>query len=239
MLHLYNEAIYRPILNLLVWLYNAVPGHDIGVVIILVTLAIRLLLAPFMHKSLKGQRALSALQPKLNELREKHKDNREGQAKAMMDLYKEHNVNPFSSCLPLLIQLPILIALYQVFAKALKGNLDGLYNFVSNPGVLNPKFLNLIDLSHPSIIFAIIAGIAQFWQSRMITKWQTVQSTDQTAKIMNMQMTYILPIITIVFAWRLPAGLPLYWIVTTLFAIGQQYYIMKKHPHPQPVIDAK
>ncbi len=231
---IYSDVIYRPILNLLVWLYNIIPGHDIGVVIILVTLAIRLLLAPFMHKSLKGQRALSALQPKLNELREKHKDNREGQAKAMMDLYKENNVNPFSSCLPLLVQLPILIALYQVFNKALHGNLSGLYHFVANPGTLNPRFLNLVDLSQPSILFAIIAGAAQFWQSRMIAKWQTVQSSDSTAKIMNMQMTYILPLVSVFIAWRLPAGLPLYWIVTTLFAIGQQYYIAKKHPAPQP-----
>ncbi len=152
MLHIYNEIIYRPILNLLVWLYNVIPGHDIGIVIILVTLVIRFLLAPFMHKSLKGQRAMSALQPKLNDLREKHKEDKEGQAKAMMELYKEHNVNPFSSCLPLLIQLPILISLYRVFGKALKGNLDGLYHFISNPGVLNPKFLGLFDLSQPAIM---------------------------------------------------------------------------------------
>ncbi len=230
MLHLYNEIIYRPILNLLVGLYNLIPGHDIGMVIILVTLLIRFVLAPFMHKSLKGQRALSALQPKLNELREKHKDDREGQAKAMMELYKEHNINPLSSCLPLVIQLPILIALYQVFSKALKGNLQGLYHFVHNPGTLDPRFLNMFDLSHPNIVFAIVAGLAQYWQSRMVTKWQSVQSTDSTAKIMNMQMMYILPLVSIFIAWKLPAGLPLYWIVTTVFSIGQQYYIQRTHP---------
>ncbi|MDQ3018849.1 MAG: YidC/Oxa1 family membrane protein insertase [bacterium] len=231
MLHLYNEIIYRPILNLLVWLYNVIPGQDIGIVIILVTLAIRFILAPFMHKSLKGQRALSALQPKLNDLREKHKDDREGQAKAMMELYKEHNVNPLSSCLPLLVQLPILIALYQVFDKALKGNLNGLYSFVVNPGTLDPRFLSWVDLSQPNIIFAVVAGITQYWQSRMITKWQTAPSTDPTAKIMNAQMTYILPLVSVFIAWKLPAGLPLYWIVTTLFAIGQQYYITRKFPN--------
>lgn len=229
MLYLYNEIIYRPILNLLVWLYNVVPGQDIGVVIILVTIAVRLLLSPFMHKSLKGQKALSALQPKLNELREKHKDNKEAQAKAMMELYREHNVNPLSSCLPLLIQLPLLIALYQVFDKALKGNLSGLYSFVSNPGTIDPKFLGLVDLSQPNIAFAIMAGLSQFWQSRMIAKSQGTASTDPTAKIMNMQMTYLLPIVSVFIAWKLPAGLPLYWIVTTLFAVGQQYYIDKTH----------
>src|SRR4051812_9493570 len=120
--HYYQEIIYRPILNLLVYLYNVLPGHDIGAVIILVTIVIRFILAPFMHKSLKSQKAMNALQPKMNEVREKHKDNKEAQAKAMMELYKDNKINPLSSCLPLVIQLPILIALYQVLAHALKGN---------------------------------------------------------------------------------------------------------------------
>ena len=237
MLGIYHEIIYRPILNLLVYLYNVLPVHDIGLVIILVTLVIRVILAPLMHKSLKGQKAMSALQPKMNELKETHKDDKEAQAKAMMELYKEHKVNPLSSCLPVLIQLPILIALYQVFAKALKGNLEGLYTFVHNPGVLNPKFLNLVDLSHPNIIFAILAGLAQFWQSRMISSWNgTPANQDATQKALNVQMTYVLPIVSVVIAWTLPAGLPLYWIITTLFAVGQQYYIQRTHQPIQPKI---
>ncbi len=235
MLGIYHEIIYRPILNLLVYLYNVLPVHDIGLVIILVTLVIRIILAPLMHKSLKGQKAMSALQPKMAELKETHKNDKEAQAKAMMELYKEHKVNPLSSCLPVLIQLPILIALYQVFAKALKGNLEGLYHFVHNPGVLNPKFLNLVDLSHPNIVFAILAGLAQFWQSRMISSWNgTPANQDATQKALNVQMTYVLPIVSVVIAWTLPAGLPLYWIVTTLFAVGQQYYIQRTHK-PNPV----
>lgn len=229
MIELYNSIIYEPILNLLVWLYNTIPGHDVGLVIILVTIVIRLILAPFMHKSLKSQRSMSALQPQIKELREKHKDDQQEQAKAMMALYKDNNVSPFSSCLPLLIQLPILIALYQVFSKALKGNLEGLYSFVSNPGVLNPKLFGIVDLSHPNIIFAIFAGLVQFWQSWMISKWQSSTASDATAKALNVQMLYILPLISIFIAWRLPAGLPLYWIVTTLFAVAQQFYINRTH----------
>jgi YidC/Oxa1 family membrane protein insertase len=231
MIELYNDIIYRPLLNLLVWGYNTIPGHDIGLVIILLTIVIRFVLAPFMHKSLKSQQVMNAIQPKLNELREKHKDNKEAQAKAMMDLYKEHKINPLSSCLPLLIQLPILIALYQVFNKALHGNLNGLYTFIGNPGSIDPTFFNLVDLSKPNIIFAVLAGAAQFWQSKMMLP--KVQNQDPTAKMMAMQTTYILPLISIFVAWRLPAGLPLYWLVTTLFAVAQQYYIMKKHPAPE------
>lgn len=229
MLGIYYSIIYEPILNLLVYLYNILPGQDIGLAIILVTLVIRFILAPFTHKSLKSQKAMNALQPKLNELREKHKNDREGQAKAMMDLYKEHKINPLSSCLPLLVQLPILIALYQVLDRALKGNLSGLYSFVVNPGTVDPFLLNLIDLSKPNFIFAILAGVAQFWQSRMMLPQN---STDPTAKMMNIQMLYVLPIISIVIAWRLPAGLPLYWIITTLFAVAQQYYVLRKSKEP-------
>lgn len=222
----YNEVIYRPLLNLLIFFYNVIPGHDIGIVIILLTLVIRLLLAPTMHKTLKSQKAMNALQPKLNEIREKYKDQKEVQAKAIMDLYKEHKVNPLSSCLPLLVQLPILIGLYQVFAKALKGNLEGLYYYVMNPGSVDPRFLHLIDLSQPNIVFAVIAGLAQFWQSRLMMPKTANQ--DATAKAMSIQTTYVLPAISIFIALKLPAGLPLYWIVTTLFAVAQQYYVMRK-----------
>jgi YidC/Oxa1 family membrane protein insertase len=226
MIQLYTDIIYRPLLNLLVYFYNIVPGHDIGVVIILLTVVIRLLLWPLMHRTLQSQHKMTALQPKLNALRDEHKDNKEAQAKAMMELYKEHKINPLSSCLPLLLQLPLLFALYQVFDKALKGNLDGLYSFVVRPEFLSPLFLNLIDLSKPNIIFAILAGALQFWQSKMMLS--KTPSNDPTAKALAVQTTYIFPLLSIFIAWRLPAGLPLYWIVTTVFAIAQQYYIMRR-----------
>lgn len=227
MLELYHTLIYEPLLNLLVWGYNSLPGQDIGIVIIILTLLVRLALAPTMHKQLKSQHAMTKLQPKLDELKEKHKDDKEAQAKAVMNLYKEHNVNPFSACLPLLIQLPILIALYQVFNKALHGDLQGLYRTVFNPGTIDPYFLGIVNLAEPNIVLAILAGALQFWQSRMMQASQSRKTTDPTARAIQMQTMYLLPIVSIFIAWRLPAGLPLYWVVTTLFAIAQQYYIMK------------
>ncbi len=228
MLALYHQIIYQPLLNLLVWGYNSIPGHDVGIVIIILTVLVRLVLAPTMHKQIKSQHAMTSLQPKLDEVKAKHKDDKEAQAKAVMALYKEHNVNPFSSCLPLLIQLPILIALYQVFRTALNGNLSGLYHTVFNPGTINPYFLGFINLAKPNIVLAVLAGGLQFWQARMMQAKNTSTSTDATAKAIQMQTTYLLPLVSIFIAWRLPAGLPLYWVVTTLFAIAQQYYIMKK-----------
>ena len=155
---LFNDILVRPLLNLLIVGYHYIPGHSIGLVIILLTIFVRLILAPSFHKSLKSQRSMTVLQPKMNEIRDKHKDDKEAQAKALMELYKEHKINPFSSCLPLLIQLPILIALYRVFILGLqnKGLDQYLYKFVPNPGMINPHFLHFINLTTPNIYLGII-----------------------------------------------------------------------------------
>ena len=228
---LYNEIIYRPLLNLLVFFYHYIP--DIGVVIVLLTILIRLLMAPSFHRSLKSQKAMAELQPKLNAVKEKYKNDKEGQARAMMELYKEHKINPLSSCLPLLVQFPILIALYQVFSKALNNHLTGLYSFVPKPETINPLFLHLMDLSKPSIVLGVLAGLAQFWQSKMMLPKASAGEQDATTKAIQMQTTYFLPIVSVVIAVKLPAGLPLYWLVTTLFAVGQQYWLAKRQPTKQ------
>lgn len=227
MLALYHQFIYEPLLNLLVWGYNSLPGHDIGLVIIILTLLVRLVLAPTMHKQIKSQQTMARLQPKMDAVKEKHKDDKEAQAKAVMELYKEHKVNLLGSCLPLLIQLPILIALYQVFGKALNGHLEGLYHMVHNPGTIDPFFLGWVNLAKPNIVLAVLAGVLQFWQGRMMQA-VSPKNTDATAKAIQMQTIYLLPLVSVFIAWRLPAGLPLYWIITTLFAIAQQYYIIRK-----------
>src|SRR3989338_4469478 len=141
----FKSILIYPLLNLLVFFYNFIP--DIGIVIILLTVIVRLLLLPSFHRSLKHQKALQDLQPKMNEIKEKYKDNKEQQAKAMMELYSAHKVNPLSSCLPLLIQLPILIALYHVFIQSLNGEaLRGIYSFISTPASIDPMFLGLVNL---------------------------------------------------------------------------------------------
>ncbi|MFI5158420.1 MAG: YidC/Oxa1 family membrane protein insertase [Sphingobacteriales bacterium] len=228
MTHWFTVILIQPLINLLAFGYHYIP--DIGVVIILLTILIRVLLAPSFHKSLSSQRQMAAMQPKLNAVREKYKEDKVAQSKAMMDLYKEHQVSPFSSCLPLIIQLPILIALYQVFYIGL-GNQDiakYLYHFVPNPGVMSPYFLHWINLAKPSFAFGVVAAIAQYFQSRLMLP-PAGQTVDSTQKMLQYQTLYFLPILTMLFSLRLPAGLPLYWVVTTLFAIGQQYYIIRKN----------
>lgn len=226
---LFHTILSKPLLNLLIWFYNILPIADMGLAIIALTLLIRLILWPSFQKSLKSQRELQKLQPKLNEIKEKYKGDQGGQAKATMDMYKEHKVSPFSSCLPLLIQLPILIALYRVFLTGLNGNVGGeLYSFIRDPGDINSTFLGIVDLTKANYIFAGLAGVFQFIQSKMIAPKPQAGQKDKMASLMSAQFTYFMPIVTIIIAARLPAGLSLYWAITTLFAIGQQYYIMRK-----------
>lgn len=225
---LYNDILYRPLFNALIFLYNIIPGHDFGVAIILLTLIIRFALYPLSQKSIKSQKELQVLQPKVKEIQEKYKGNREKQSVAMMELYKTHKVNPATGCLLLLAQLPILLALFSVFRHGLDPQkLNALYSFVKNPGVINPLFIGLINLSRANIILAVMAGIAQFFQTKMITPPTTGAGTDMAATF-SRQMIYIFPLVTIYIAASLPAGLALYWVVTTLFAIVQQYFGLRQ-----------
>jgi len=224
--------------NLLVWLYDVLPGHDIGVAIIVLTFLLKLALAPFSQKTLHSQRAMQGLQPKIAQLKEKFKDDKEGQAKAMMELYKQEKVNPLSSCLPLLIQLPILIVLYRVLRDGLgSAHLDVLYAFVPNPGTIGHLFVGLLDLSAPSLILAIIAGIMQFVQVKMLPRQkppsqvagQPGAKDEEMAVAMNRSMMYMMPVMTVLIGAKLPGGLALYWVVSNLFSIGQQWLVFKKY----------
>lgn len=219
--------------NGFVALYNLIP--DVGVVILIITILIKLILYPLTKSSIKSQKALTDLQPKLNELKEKYKDEKQRVAQETMKLYKENKVNPFASCLPLLIQLPILIALYYVLQIALKGDQFGLlYSFMHNPGSINKISLGIFDLGKTSYVLAVLAGGAQFWQSWMMMRKRvkkpvpTPAKDEDTMAMMNKQMLYFMPIMTIFIGFSLPAGLTLYWFLSTLFTALQQLMVFKK-----------
>ncbi|PIP75611.1 hypothetical protein COW86_02795, partial [Candidatus Kuenenbacteria bacterium CG22_combo_CG10-13_8_21_14_all_39_9] len=162
MLELYNTLLYEPIFNLLVYLYNTIAFHDIGIAIVIITVIIKLILYPLSVKSIKAQKALQDLQPKMEAIKKKYKGQAEVLGREMMKLYKENKISPASSCLPLLIQMPFLIAVYHVFRNGFKPEtLDLLYPFVSSPGSINPIAFGLIDFSEKNIIIAILAGAAQ------------------------------------------------------------------------------
>ncbi|MDO8667983.1 MAG: YidC/Oxa1 family membrane protein insertase [bacterium] len=242
MSQLFHVIFYEPILNLLVFLYNVIPGHDIGLAIIVMTVIIKLILLPLSKQSIKSQKSLQGLQPKIDELKKKYADNKQEQGKAMMELYKQEKVNPFSSCLPLLIQLPFLWAVFIVFKDGLSNQaLNNIYSFVSNPGVINPISLGLVDLSKSNIVLAVLAGAAQFWQAKMmVTKRPEIKSPgakdENMMAIMNKQMLYMMPILTVVIGMTFPGGLALYWFVTTVLTALQQLYLFKQKDKPADAI---
>lgn len=234
MVALFQEFFFRPIFNLLIWLYNVIPGNDLGLAIIALTIIIKLLLYPLSQQALRSQKALQTLQPKLDELKTRYKNQKERLAQEMMKLYKEQKVNPLSSCLPLLIQLPFLFAVFRVFTRSLTEDQGALiYSFIDNPGVLNNSLLGIIDLSHPAPILGVLAGIGQWIQTKMLqttkppVKGKGAKDENMMAMV-NKQMIVMMPIITIVFGFTFPAGLMLYWLVTTILTIVQQYILFSR-----------
>ena len=224
-MNIFFVIFYQPIFNLLVYLYNIIPTHDLGIAIVILTFIIRLVLYPLSKKSIKSQREMQSIQPEIERIKEKYKGDKEKMGPELMALYKEKKINPFSSCLPLLIQLPFLFAVYRVFFNGLtkEGAMEALYSFVSNPGVLNPIGFGFLHLEEKSIILAVLAGAAQYWQSKML---MSKKQGSGGMGAMNKQMLYIMPIITILIGSRFPAGLTLYWLLTTLFSVAQQYIVL-------------
>jgi len=227
---IFNEALYRPLFNGLIFLYNTVSFHDFGIAIILLTFLIRLAIFPLNQKAIKSQKAMNVFQPQIKEIQQKFKDDRQKQGQALMELYKKNNINPAGGCLPLLLQLPILLALYQVLWNGLNPErLNLLYSFVSRPETINQMFLGFLDLSKGSPWMAVLAGVFTFFQSKMmISKKSLKGQPGDFSVMMNKQMLYFMPVMTVFIAWSLPAGLSLYWVVMTLFGIGQQYLILRK-----------
>lgn len=235
MSYIFHTFLYQPLFNVLIVLYQTVSFYDFGIAIIILTALIRFLLYPISQKGIRSQKEMFAIQPQIKKIQEEYKDNKEEQMKRVMALYKEKKVNPFSGCLPILIQLPVLIALYWVFiAGFTEGSLSNLYSFIHNPGSINHVFLGFIDIAKKqNVVLAVLAGILQFWQSKMVLDQQTKGQTKKSAQgdfssAMSKQMTYMMPVMTVLISYSLQAGLALYWITTTLFSIMQQWIVFKK-----------
>jgi len=234
----FKTVFYQPLLNGLIFLYNIIPLHDLGIAIVLLTILIKLILYPLNQKAISSQAALTKLQPQIKDIQERHKKDKVQQSQSLMELYKKNEINPASGCLPLLIQLPILFALYQVFLAGLDVNkLGDLYSFIQRPEQINAIFLGLVNLANPNYVFALLAGIFTFWQSKMMMGSQSSVSTSKNdfSATLNKQMLYFMPLFTVFIAWKLPAGLTLYWVVMTLVGILQQYLILKKNGREKSV----
>ena len=229
---LYTELIWRPLFNGLVLSYTILPIHDLGFAIILFTAAIRLLMAPLMWRGQKAQNAMARLQPELGRIKAQYKNDREGFSRATMELYARHKVNPFSGCLTLLVQLPILIALFSVFRDGFNpDHARYLYTFVANPGVINPITFLGLDLSKGSLALGVVAALTQYFATKVTIMPQPAPGPDAPndfSRIFQQQALYLLPVIILIWSRSLPAALTLYWTVLNLFGIVQGV-IMKKN----------
>jgi len=238
-----KTIFYEPLYNALVFLVSVVPGQDLGIAIILLTILVRIILFPLGQKSAKSQIELRMLEPEIAKIKEEFKNNKEEQAKQTFALYKKHGVNPFSGCLLTLIQLPIIIALYYVFLNGLGLNEDILYSFVSHPDSINNNFLGLIDITGKSLILALLAGLTQFIQAKLTAPLTSGKEKPglkgDLMKSMQFQMKYVLPIFVFFIAYTVSAGVALYWAISNIFMIGQEIVVRrqlaKKHEHPENI----
>jgi YidC/Oxa1 family membrane protein insertase len=229
----FHTIFYDPIYNLLVFLVDALPGSSLGLAIIALTLIVKIILLPLAHKSTRTQIGMKKIEPQIKEIQKKYEKDKQEQAKKVMELYKEHKINPFSTFGLLIIQLPILIALYWVFRNGIPFTDQYLYSFVSLPETSNVVFLNLFDLTQRSIVIAVLVGFSQYVQIRLAMPAPAKTEGERTfkddlARSMNLNMRYFMPAFIAFIAATLPSAISVYWITSNIFAIGHELLVKRR-----------
>jgi YidC/Oxa1 family membrane protein insertase len=241
---------YKPIYNGLIFLVSALPGHGLGWAIILLTLIIRTILLIPSQNAMKSQKRLQEIQPRLEKIKKKYEGDQQKIAMETMAIWKEAKVNPFGSCLPLLLQFPFLIALFYVVQGGI--NPDNAYLFYSDYGNFNLQdidvmFLGILDLTKANIyVLPFVIGGLQFFQMKL-TMGRKAKKTAKQSNEMAMassMMTYVMPVMIAVFTATLPAGVGIYWGTSTSYGIVQQLFVNKggstsKNEPTVKVIDSK
>lgn len=230
--NIWNTILYQPLLNALAALVSIIPGGDVGVAVIVLTIIVKIILFPLSQKSIESQAEMNILTPEINKIKASGAS-KEEQARLTFELYKKHNTNPFSGCLLVLIQIPVIFALYYVFFKGINFESGLLYSFISVPPHINMIFLGLLDITKKSLVLAVLAGFSQYLQAHFMPK-PAVSSSSGTSfsenfsKSMNMQMKYIFPFIIAFIAYSISGAVALYWITSNLFMVGQQIYVQRE-----------
>lgn len=234
MISFFELVLFEPLYNALVFLSYLIPNHDVGLAIILLTIIVKLVLFPVQHKTSVMQQKIKGIEADLNQLKDKYKDDKQEQAKQVLDLYRKHGINPFTSFLTLLIQLPIIITLFYVFFKGFELNLDVVYSFVPTPEYVNSYFIGLVDINSRNFVLAIVVGLTQFIQMKFAlpplptNKSNTPSFKDDLARSMNIQMKYVMPVVLVGIASTFPSAVSIYWITSNLFAIGHELFVKRK-----------
>jgi YidC/Oxa1 family membrane protein insertase len=237
---LWNSIFYQPIYNILIFIIDHITFGDVGFAIILVTIIVKLALSPLTRKSIKSQILMKKMEPELKQIK-KDFPNKEEQAKKTFELYKKYGTNPFSGCLVVLLQLPVIFALYYVFFKGLTIDSSLIYSFIQVPTSIQTNFLGLIEMADKSIVLGLLAGFTQFIQGYLSApiknKLEVVKSAEvnepktfqeQLSDSMQMNIRYVLPVFIAFIAWKISAAVALYWVVSNIFTIAQEWYIRRK-----------
>ncbi|MCA9363621.1 membrane protein insertase YidC [Candidatus Kaiserbacteria bacterium] len=237
---LWHTIFFDPIYNSLIFFIDALPGGDVGLAIVCTVVLVKLVLLPLSFKAARTQLAMRMIEPKLKEIREKYKDKREEMAQHMLALYKDAGVNPFSSILLLFIQIPVVIALYLAVYRGggvplPDVNVALLYSFIPSPETINLLFLGLLDITTRSIPLALLAGVTQYIHTNLTLPKHTPRDPnagqnfkEDLARSMNLQMRYVMPVIVFMVAYSISAAIALYFAVSNLVAIGQEYLVRHK-----------
>lgn len=225
---MYHNFVYQPILNTLLWLYGVL-GNNLGLAIIVLTLLVRFILIPFTLPQMRSAKRIADLKPELDALKKKHGHDAKVFQQKQLEFYKEKGINPAAGCLPFIAQFIVLIALYQVFMNTLGGN---------GMGDVKATFL-LWDLAgkDTTFILPVLAGILQLVTSMAILPaienepekrkgtQEQKQDVAEMATAMQQQMVFMMPVMTVIFSLQFPAGLALYWVITTAFSLVQQLIV--------------
>jgi len=230
---LWNGLFFRPIYNGLIFLISIMPGFNLGLALILLTIIIRTILLAPSHKAMKAQRRMQEVQPRIEEIKRKHKGDQQKIASETMEIWKTQKVNPMGSCLPLLLQFPVLIALFWVVKGGL--NPDNAYLLYQSYGDfslldINTHFLGLDLLKNNLYVLPVVIGLLQFGQMKLAMHKKGGKKKDSAPKEMAMagnMMTYLMPVMIAVFTASLPAGVGIYWGTSTLYGIVQQIFVNK------------
>lgn len=230
----FHVVFYNPIYNALVALVAFIPGGDVGIAVILLTILMRLLLLPFSLAAARTQRMMKFLEPKLKELKEKHKGDKEKEAIETLALYREAQVNPFSSILTVFIQIPVLLALYWVFLYEPFSTIDTarLYALTPIPHTVSLEFLGIISVAAKSMVLAVFAGLTQFLQAHMALSGTMKPSTSggmqgDFQKVMGMQLKYVFPFLIATISYTTSGAIALYFITTNLAGALQEWHVRR------------
>ncbi|MCA9361899.1 membrane protein insertase YidC [Candidatus Kaiserbacteria bacterium] len=239
MSYIWHTFFFDPVYNALVFFIDIIPGGDVGLAIIATVLLVKTILLPLSIKAVKTQKTMREIEPKLKEIKEKYKDDKQQQAQAMMEVYRDAGMNPLASIFLLFLQIPIIIALYLAVYKG-GGvplpdiNLEVLYPFIAAPVDVTMHFIGLVDITERSVVLALGAGITQFIHVNLTMPTPPPKEEGAAPDLkadfmrnMHTQMKYVMPVLITFVAWSISAAIALYFLVSNLTTIAQEYFVRK------------